>query len=114
MDFDLTEEQRLVQARARDIARRAIAPRAADLDRHARWPAEIVTRLGESGLLGVAVPESLGGAGHDQVSLALVVEEISAACAGSGAIVLAHNALFCDPLLRFGTEVQKREVLAPA
>jgi butyryl-CoA dehydrogenase len=113
MNFDLTEEQALVQKTARDFARREIEPRAAELDKTARWPAEIVARMGELGFLGMAVPAELGGAGLDNVSYALVVEEISAACASSGVIMSVNNSLFCDPLLKFGTEAQKQEILAP-
>ena len=114
MNFDLTAEQQRVRDAARDFARREIEPRAAELDRAARWPTEIVARMAELGFLGVAVPVSHGGAGLDSVSCALVVEEISAACASSGLIASVNNALFCDPLLAFGTELQKREILAPA
>src|SRR4051812_29835761 len=111
MNLDLTEEQRLVQQAARDFAKREIEPHAAALDKAARWPAEIVARMGELGFLGMAVPVELGGAGLDNVSYALVVEEISAACASSGVIMSVNNSLFCDPLLKFGTEQQKREIL---
>src|SRR3954468_17936365 len=113
MNFDLTEDQQLVQQTARDFARREIEPRAAELDRTACWPAEIVARMAELGFLGMAVPAEHGGAGLDNVSYALVVEEISAACASSGVIMSVNNSLFCDPLLKFGTEQQKREILAP-
>jgi len=113
MNFDLTEEQTLVQQTARDFARREIEPIAAELDKSARWPAEIVARMGELGFLGVAVPTEHGGAGLDAVTYALVVEEISAACASCGVIMSVNNSLFCDPLLKFGTEHQQREILAP-
>jgi butyryl-CoA dehydrogenase len=114
MNFDLTEQQALVQKTARELARREVEPGAAERDRTARWPAGVVARLGELGYLGVTVPSALGGMGLDWVSYALVVEEISAACAASGAIASVHTALFCAPLLAHGTEAQKREVLAPA
>jgi butyryl-CoA dehydrogenase len=113
MNFELTEDQRLVQATARDFARREIAPHAAELDRKARWPTEIVARMAELGFLGMAIPVEHGGAGLDNVSYALVVEEVSAACASSGVIMSVNNSLFCDPLHKFGTEHQKREILAP-
>ncbi|MFO0756087.1 MAG: acyl-CoA dehydrogenase family protein [Byssovorax sp.] len=113
MNFDLTEEQTLVQQTARDFARREIEPKAAELDKSARWPAEIVARMGELGFLGIAIPPELGGAGLDNVSYALVVEEISAACASSGVIMSVNNSLFCDPLYKFGTDVQQRDILAP-
>jgi butyryl-CoA dehydrogenase len=113
MDFDLTEEQRLIQRTARDFAQREIAPKAAELDKSGRWPAEIVKRMAELGLMGVAVPAEHGGAGMDNLSYAVAMEEISAACASCGVIMSVNNSLFCDPLLKFGTDAQKREVLAP-
>jgi butyryl-CoA dehydrogenase len=114
MNFDLTEEQQLVQQTARDFAKREIEPKAAELDKTARWPTEIVARMAELGFLGMAIPTEYGGAGLDNVSYALVMEEISAACASSGVIMSVNNSLFCDPLHKFGTEAQKREILTPA
>jgi len=111
MDFDLTEEQRLVRDTARDFAAREIAPRAAEIDKSGRWPAEIVAKMGELGFLGMAVPEEYGGAGMDNLSYALVMEEISAACASCGVIMSVNNSLFCDPIFKFGTDAQKKEVL---
>jgi butyryl-CoA dehydrogenase len=113
MDFDLTEEQRLVQQTARDFAAREIEPKAAELDKTARWPTEIVARMAELGFLGLAVPPELGGAGLDNVSYALVVEEVSRACASCGVIMSVNNSLFCDPLYKFGNEWQHREILTP-
>ncbi len=113
MNFDLTEEQQLVQQTARDFARREIEPKAAELDKTARWPAEIVARMAELGFMGMAIPTEYGGAGLDNVSYALVIEEISAACASSGVIMSVNNSLFCDPLYKFGTDYQKREILTP-
>ena len=113
MDFDLTEEQRLIRETARDFAAREIAPKAAELDKSGRWPTEIVKRMGELGFLGMAVPEEFGGAGMDTLSYALAMEEISAACASCGVIMSVNNSLFCDPILKFGTDAQKKEVLTP-
>ena len=113
VDFDLSEDQRLVRDSARDFARREVEPKAAELDRSSRWPDEIVRQMAELGFLGMFVPAELGGAGLDHVSYALVVEEISRACASSGVIMSVNNSLFCYPLLAFGTEAQKNEVLAP-
>ncbi len=107
MNLDLTEAQRLVQEKAREFAEREIEPRAAEIDRSARWPADVVARLGELGFLGIAVPTEHGGAGLDHVSQCLVLEELSAACAGSGAVAAAANALFCDPLAAFGTAARR-------
>ena len=111
MDFDLTEEQRLVRDAARDFAAREIAPKASEIDKSGRWPAEIVAKMGELGFLGMAVPEEYGGAGMDNLSYALVMEEISAACASCGVIMSVNNSLFCDPIYKFGTDAQKKEVL---
>src|SRR5580700_7634321 len=113
MDFDLTEEQRLIQQTARDFAAREIAPKAAELDKTGRWPAEIVKQLAELGFLGMAIPQEYGGAGMDTVSYALAMEEISAACASCGVIMSVNNSLFCDPVYKFGTDDQKKRVLEP-
>jgi butyryl-CoA dehydrogenase len=111
MDFDLTEEQTLIRDTARDFAAREIAPKAAELDKTARWPAEIVKRLGELGFLGMAIPSEYGGAGLDVVSYALAMEEVSSACASCGVIMSVNNSLFCDPLYKFGTDDQKKTAL---
>ncbi len=113
VDFDLTEDQRLVRETARDFARREIEPQAALLDKESRWPAEIVRQMGELGFLGMVVPAEHGGAGMDHVSYALVIEELSRACASCGVIASVNNSLFSYPVLHFGTDHQKATVLAP-
>lgn len=113
MDFELTEEQRMIRDTARDFAAREVAPKAAELDKTARWPSEIVAKMAELGLMGVAIPDTYGGAGMDTLSYALAMEEISAACASSGVIMSVNNSLFCDPVYKFGTEDQKKRVLTP-
>ena len=113
MEFVLTEEQRMIQTTARDFAAREVAPKAAELDKSSRWPAEIVAKMAELGLLGVAIPQEHGGAGMDALSYALAMEEISAACASCGVIMSVNNSLFCDPVYKFGTADQKARVLKP-
>ena len=113
MDLELTDEQRLVRETAAAFARDEIAPRAAEIDRAHRHPKELVARMAELGLLGVAVPPELGGAGMDTLSYVLAMEEVSRACASTGVIMSVNNSLVCDPLLKFGTDDQKREWLAP-
>ena len=98
---------------ARDFANREIEPKAAELDKTGRWPTEIVARMAELGFLGLAIPPELGGAGLDNVCYALVIEELSRACASCGVIASVNNSLFCDPLYKFGSEWQKSEILAP-
>jgi butyryl-CoA dehydrogenase len=111
--FELTEEQQMLQTMARDFAQKEVLPKAAEIDKNHRHPAELVKRMAELGLLGVAVPEEYGGSGMDNVSYALAMEEISRACASTGVIMSVNNSLVCDPIMRFGTEAQKREFLAP-
>jgi butyryl-CoA dehydrogenase len=114
MDFALSDEQRLIRDTARDFARAEIAPKAAELDKTGRWPSEILEKMAALGFLGMAVPSEHGGAGLDALSYALAMEEISAACASCGVIMSVNNSLFCDPLVKFGSDAQKRDVLAPA
>ena len=113
MVFDLTEEQRMIQEMARNFAQKEVLPKAAELDESGRYPAELVKQMAELGLLGVAVPEEYGGAGMDNVCYAIAMEEIARACASTAVIMSVNNSLVCDPLLKFGTEEQKKKYLAP-
>jgi alkylation response protein AidB-like acyl-CoA dehydrogenase len=113
MDFALTEEQQIIQAAAREFARNEIAPVAADFDQSGEFPSATVRAAGELGFMGVEVPEEYGGAGLDAVSYALIMTEISAADAAHGTIVSVNNSLYGVPLLRFGTERQKKRFLSP-
>ncbi|MBL9013598.1 MAG: acyl-CoA dehydrogenase [Myxococcales bacterium] len=113
MKFSPTEEQQAVLTTAREFATNEVLPKAAEIDREHRHPAELVKRMAELGFLGIAVPEQFGGAGLDHVSYALAMEEVSRACASTGVIMSVNNSLVCDPINRFGTEDQKREWLTP-
>jgi butyryl-CoA dehydrogenase len=113
MDLELTPEQTMLRDTARDLAAREILPAAARIDREHRFPKEIVAKMGELGLLGVAVPEEYGGAGMDAVGYALALEEISRACASTGVIMSVQNSLVCDPILTFGSDAQKKRWLPP-
>src|SRR5438067_6732044 len=113
MDFDLTDEQKLVQKTAADFAKNEVLPKAAEIDREHRHPKELVARMAELGLLGIAVPEQWGGAGFDTLAYVLAMEEISRACASTGVIMSVNNSLVCDPLVKFATDEQKREWLVP-
>src|SRR6476659_11384650 len=77
------------------------------------WPSDRVKQMGELGFLGVAVDEENGGAGLDYISYAIVIEELSRVDASLGVIASVNNSLVCHGLERFGTEDQKRELLAP-
>jgi butyryl-CoA dehydrogenase len=111
MDFALTEEQRMVQATAREFARERIAPEAAAIDREHRHPAALVAAMGELGLMGITVSEPDGGAGLDHVTYVLAVEEIAVACASTAAVMSVNNSLVCDPIGRFGTPDQRARFL---
>src|ERR1700679_1287276 len=113
MDFDLSDEQKMIRDTARAFAAREIAPKAAELDKTSRWPEEIVKRMGELGFMGMAIPQEYGGAGMDTLSYALAMEEISAACAGCGVIMSVNNSLFGRPAYKFGSDDQKKRVLTP-
>jgi butyryl-CoA dehydrogenase len=113
MQFAPTEEQAAVQRTAHDFATNEVLPKAAAIDREHRHPAELVKRMAELGFLGIAVPEQYGGAGLDNISYALAMEEVSRACASTGVIMSVNNSLACDPILRFGTEAQKQQWLVP-
>ena len=111
MDFELSEEHRLIQATVREFAAKEILPVAAELDHNPRYPAEIIAGAAALGLLGLTVPEEYGGAGLDGLANVLVQEELARASAGVQAIVTVQNSLVCDPILRFGTAEQKRRYL---
>ncbi|MBL0213187.1 MAG: acyl-CoA dehydrogenase [Myxococcales bacterium] len=113
MNFTPTEDQLAVQTTAREFATNEVLPKAAEIDREHRHPAELVKRMAELGFLGIAVPEEYGGSGLDHVSYALAMEEVSRACASTGVIMSVNNSLVCDPIYRFGSEAQKREWLTP-
>ncbi len=107
MDFSLSEDQREIQALAREVAEAEIVPNAAAWDREHRFPAELFAKLGALGLMGVCVPEEYGGAGADFLSYILVLEELSRADAGVGVTVAVHTSAATLPILAFGTEEQR-------
>jgi alkylation response protein AidB-like acyl-CoA dehydrogenase len=113
MDFSLTGDQREIQSLARDFAQAEIEPHAAAWDREHRFPTEVYEKLAELGLMGVCVPEELGGAGADFLSYILVLEELSRADAGVGVTVAVHTSACTLPILMFGTEEQKERFVPP-
>ncbi|MBW8056649.1 MAG: acyl-CoA dehydrogenase [candidate division NC10 bacterium] len=113
MDFGLTQQQQLFQEMVREFAEKEVAPRAAEVDEEACFPAETVRMMGKLGLMGVTIPEAYGGAGADTICYAIAVEEISRACASTGVIMSINNSLVCDSIHTFGAEEQKRRLLIP-
>ncbi|RMG58672.1 MAG: acyl-CoA dehydrogenase [Deltaproteobacteria bacterium] len=113
MNFELTDEQKMIQDMTRDFAQNEVLPLAAELDETGRFPEELVKKMAELGLMGMAVPEEYGGPGLDYISYAIAMEEISRACAGTAVIMSVNNSLVCEPLLKFGNEEQKKKYLTP-
>lgn len=113
MDFELTEEQQMIRKMVRDFAEREIMPIAQETDETGEFPWETIHKMAPLGLLGLPIPEEYGGAGADNVSFTIALEEIARAC-GSTAITLdVHTSLACELIYLFGTEEQKRKYLVP-
>jgi butyryl-CoA dehydrogenase len=113
MDFRLTEEQAGVRRLVRDVVEKEVKPIAAHTDETGDFPWGPLRKMGALGLLGLNIPEQYGGAGADNVSAAILIEEIGRGCGSTGLIVAAHLGLACGPLNKFGTEAQKQHVLIP-
>jgi butyryl-CoA dehydrogenase len=107
------ESKKMLLEQIRSFAQSEIAPKAKELDETGRFPAEIVKQLAEMGLMGMMVPEELGGAGMDTISYAMAMEEVSAACASTGVIMSVNNSLVCAPISAWGSEEQKKKFLTP-
>lgn len=112
MDFSLNDEHRALQDMVRDFADKELKPIASELDEHHRFPEEVVCKMAELGLMGVPYPEKYSGAEMDYSAYAIVIEELSRRCAGTGVICSAHTSLSCDPIYNFGTEEQKKNYLS--
>ena len=111
--MELTEEQGLLERTVRDFAEAEVKPRARELDETGHFPRDLFQKAAELGLCGVAVPDADGGAGMDHVSYSIAIEEIARVCASTSVILSVQNSLYCDPVLRFGTDEQKKKFLHP-
>jgi butyryl-CoA dehydrogenase len=111
MAVQLSDEHRMIQDTVREFAARELLPVAAELDHTPRYPAEIVAKAAELGLMGMMVPEAYGGQGLDPLAYVVAQEELARASAGFQTIVTVNNSLACDPILRFGSEEQRRRYL---
>jgi len=106
--FELTDSQRELQNNARDIARKQIAPRAAEIDKTEEYPWDNVKVLTEAGLMGMTVPEQYGGLGLSYLDTVLVVEEIAKVCGVTGRIVVEGNMGAIGAIMKYGSEEQKK------
>ncbi len=111
MDFELSQEQKILQKTVRDFCARELIPRAAEWSEHARFPHEIIEPLAELGVLGIQIPERYGGAGMGMLDLAVAVEEIGRADASVGLTVASHNLLCMDHIYLAGNEEQRQRYL---
>ncbi len=111
MSYPLTEEQRMIQAMARDFAREVLLPTAYERDQSKEFPAENLKQMAELGFMGMMVPEEYGGVGLDTVSYSLALTEIAYACAATAVVMSVHNSVACGPIAQFGTEEQKKKHL---
>ncbi len=109
--FELSEEENFACDTARAFAEKEVAPLAAKIDQEHYFPKELLPKMGDLGLMGAIVPPEYGGAGLSTLAYALIIEELSAACASTGIIVSAHTSLCVTPILDYGSEEQKRYFL---
>lgn len=113
MDFELTEEQRMIKRTIKEFAEEEVAKGALERDRTKTFPKEIFRKLADLGMMGLPFPEEYGGAGADTISFAIVVEELSKACGSTGITYSAHISLGGAPFHMFGTKEQKEKYLVP-
>ncbi|MEJ5052611.1 acyl-CoA dehydrogenase family protein [Chryseobacterium culicis] len=113
MDFNLSEEQLMIQQAARDFAQNELLPGVIERDRDQKFPAEQVKKMGEMGLLGMMVDPKYGGAGMDSVSYVLAMEEIAKIDASAAVVMSVNNSLVCAGLEKFASEEQKVKYLTP-
>src|ERR687887_1955102 len=111
MDFDLSDEQRLLRDTVRDFAREQVAPVAEELDRTKSFPYELVAQMGELGLMGIPFPEEYGGGGADTLAYALAVEELTRVDSSVAITMAAHTSLGTMPIHLWGTREQREEWL---
>ena len=113
MNFAPTEEQQMVKDMVARFVDEEIKPKAEEFDRTHEHPQAVIRKLGEMGLMGVAVPTEYDGAGMDNVTYVMALIEISRGCASCGVITSVNNSLYGYPVKTFGTDEQKKKFLAP-
>jgi butyryl-CoA dehydrogenase len=113
MDFNLSEEQKLLRRTIREVAEREIQPGASARDEAARFPSELIPKMAELGLMGINISEEYGGADLDALSGAIIIEEIARVDAALALTVASHNSLCSAHIFQFGNQQQKKKYLAP-
>jgi len=111
MQLELNDIQKMIKKNVKEFAEKEIAPVAAELDQKEEYPTKILEKMAKLGFLGVIIPQEYGGAGLNTISYAIIVEEISRKCASTGVITSVHNSLVAYPIMKYGTEEQKKKYL---
>src|SRR4030042_6637845 len=111
MKLELNEQQKMIQKMVREFAEKEISPIAAELDKKEEYPHKTLEKMAKLGLLGIIIPTEYGGAGLDTISYSIIVEEISRKCASTGVITSVHNSLAAWPIIKYGTDEQKKKYL---
>ncbi len=113
LEEQLSEDERMIRDAARDFAQKEVAKVATELDHSGEFPHETIAKMGQLGFMGIEVPEAYGGAGMDTMAYVLALEEICKVDASHGTIMSVNNSLYCQGILKFGTEAQKQKYLVP-
>ncbi|MFL5848521.1 MAG: acyl-CoA dehydrogenase family protein [Solirubrobacteraceae bacterium] len=111
MDFDLSDDHRLIRRTVREFAEGEVAPVAEELDRNKRFPYDIVRQLGDLNLMGIPFPERYGGAGADTLAYTIAVEELTRVDSSVAITMCAHTSLGTQPVYLFGNDEQKERLL---
>ena len=111
MQLELNEQQKMIRNMVREFAEKEVAPIAAELDKKEEYPTKTLAKMAKLGLLGIIIPTEYGGAGLDTISYATVIEEISRKCASTGVVTSVHNSLTSGPIMKYGTDEQKKKYL---
>jgi len=111
MKLELNDQQKMIQKMVQEFAEKEVGPIAAELDEKGEFPTKTLEKMAKLGLLGIFIPNEYGGAGLDTISYATVIEEISRKCASTGVITSVHNSLVSYPIIKYGTEEQKKKYL---
>lgn len=113
MNFNFTDEQKLLKKLYKEFTENEVEPIAGEIDEEERFPVETVEKMKNNGMLGIPFPKKYGGQGGDNQAYTMLVEELSKACGTTGVVVSAHTSLCCAPIYEFGTEEQKQKYLVP-
>ena len=111
MQLELNEQQKMIKNMVREFAEKEVGPIASELDKKKEYPTKTLEKMAKLGLLGIIIPTEYGGAGLDTISYATVVEEISRKCASTGVVTSVHNSLTAWPIIKYGTDGQKKKYL---